>query len=77
MASELIDDRSTHRNYPKPNPNNLLEDDAARIAQATEMIDQDVKNVIDHLQQTDEAQADHEARLDALELDNMLDLGVL
>ena len=42
-----IDDRTLHRDYPKPNADNLLQDDAPRLRDALDAIDADVYAKLD------------------------------
>lgn len=42
-----IDDRTTSRDYKKPNPNNLLADDVTRLREALDAIDTDVQTLVD------------------------------
>ncbi len=41
----MIDDKTVHRNYSLPNPNNLLEEDVIRIKDSFEQIDIDVDDL--------------------------------
>lgn len=42
-----IDDRTPYQHYPKPNPDNLLQDDAPRLRDALDAIDADIHAKLD------------------------------
>jgi len=42
----MIDNKTTHRNYPLPDPNNKLKDDVFRIKDSFEQSDTDINNLL-------------------------------